>query len=156
MPGTYTYSGDPNVSKKDAVRFLCQDTDVDTKGAARISDEEINWLLTQNTNEWLVAAQCADEIAGYWSRITNTQIGPLKIERGQMVENYQLVAKSLRATASRWANGSPVFYPVSDPAYQNTNCGKGGPQHIFKVGIDDFPGVTQFWPPTDSTTLWGM
>jgi hypothetical protein len=153
MPGTYTYSGDPNVSPKDTVRFLCQDTDVVTAGAARLSDEEITWLLTQQSNVFLAAAQCCDQIANYFARITNTQIGPLKIERSQMVENYQLAAKNLRNTAARWANGSPVFYPNNDPAYQNTNSGYGGPQHIFKIGMDDYPGLSIFWPPSDPATF---
>lgn len=149
MPGTYTYSGDPNVSNKDAVRFLCQDTDVTTPGAVRLSDEEINWLLTQNSNVWMAAAAAAEEIATYYARITNTQIGPLKIERTQMVTFFQDVATRLRNTGNQWANGSPVFYPQDQQEYSDTNFGRGGPQHIFLIGMDDYPGYSQFWPPTD-------
>lgn len=152
MPGTYTYSGDPSVSDKDAVRFLCQDTDVDDN--PRISDEEINWLLTQNSNVWLAAAQCADEIAGYWARVTNVWIGPLKIERSEMVTFYQAVAARLRQSAGRMTGGGPVFYPADQTEYQNTNGGSGGPQHIFKVGMDDFPGYSEFWPPYDLPPLF--
>lgn len=152
MP-TYTYSGDPSTSTKDAVRFLCQDTDVTTAGAVRLSDQEINWLLTLNSNVFLVAAQCADEIAAYWARITNTWIGPLKIERSQMVPFYQAIAEKLRHTASRWSNSAPVFYPTTNDNYQNTNNGNGGPQHIFQVGMDDFPAFSMFWPPADLPPL---
>jgi hypothetical protein len=153
MAPTYSYSFDPSTSSKDAVRFLCQDTDVTTPGAARLADEEINWVLSQQQNIFLAAAQCADEIAAYWARITNVWIGPLKIERAQMVDYYQKIAEKLRQTASRWSNGSPVFFPADQQQYQNTNHGQGGPQHIFKVGQDDFPGYSEFWPPADLPPL---
>lgn len=152
MPPTYTYSADPSASPKDAVRFLCQDTDM-TPGIVRLADEEINWMLTQNSDVFLAAAQCADEIAAYWARIQNTRIGPLNIQRGQAVVFYQAVAEKLRETANRWASAAPVFYPTGQTAYQNTNCGRGGPQHIFKIGMDDFPGYSQFWPPADLPPL---
>lgn len=146
MSPTYTYTGDPSTSDKDAVRFLCQDTDM-TAGAVRISDEEINWLLTQQSNVFLTAAQCADEIAGYWARVQNTRIGPLNIQRSQAVTFYQMVAEKLRHTASRWGAGGPIFYPADQAQYQNTNNGAGGPQHIFCVGMNDFPPSSFFWPP---------
>jgi hypothetical protein len=154
MPPTYTYSNDPSTSGKDAVRFLCQDTDM-TTGSVRLADEEINWILAfQTTNLFLAAAACADIIAGYWSKVQNTVIGPLAIQRGtQPAEYYQQLAEALRRMANRFANASPVFYPADQLAYQNTNCGRGGPQHIFKVGQEDFPGYSRFWPPADLPPL---
>lgn len=151
---TMTYSGNPASSNKDAVRFLVQDTDVTTQGVTRLQDEEIEWMLTQNTNVFLAAAECCDVIAAYWAKIQNTRIGPLNIQRGQAVPFYQALAESLRHTASRWAGASVVFYPADQTEYQNTNCGNGGPQHIFKVGMDDFPGSSIFWPPADLPPLY--
>lgn len=150
MPPTYSYSSDPSTSNKDAVRFLCQDTDM-TIGSVRVADEEINWILAyQTSNLFLAAAACADIIAGYWSKVQNTVVGPLAIQRGtQPAEYYQQLAEALRRMAARFSSAIPTFYPVSDPNYQNTNCGYGGPQHIFKIGQEDFPGYSQFWPPTD-------
>lgn len=153
MPPTYSYSNDPSTSNKDAVRFLCQDTDVVTQGATRLADEEINWVLTQQSNVFLAAAVCADTIAGYWAKIQNTRIGPLNIQRSQAVTFYQAVAAELRRMASRFAGAVAVFYPVSDARYTNTNGGNGGPQHVFCVGMDDYPGYSQFWPPYDLPPL---
>lgn len=150
---TTTYSGDPSTSSMDAVRFLCQDTDM-TVGVVRLQNEEINWVLTKNSNVFLAAAQCADEIAAYWARIQNTRIGPLNIQRSQAVNFYQQVAEKLRKTASRWSNAAPVFFPVNNINYQNTNCGNGGPQHIFNIGMDDYPGFSMFWPPADLPPLY--
>lgn len=153
MPGTYTYSFDPNSSLKDTVRFLCQDTDM-TTGIVRLADEEINWTLSQQSNVFLAAAECCQVIAAYWAKIQNTRIGPLNIQRGQAVPFYQALAQSLMQTASRWAGASVVFYPQNQNGYQDTNCGNGGPQHIFKVGMDDFPATSVFWPPADLPPLY--
>lgn len=153
MAPTYTYSYDPSTSSKDAVRFLCQDTDM-TIGVVRLADEEINWVLTLQSNIFLAAAQCAEEIAAYWARVQNTRIGPLNIQRSQAVTFYQAVAAKLKQTASRWTNGAPVFYPVGNAQYANTNNGNGGPQHIFAIGMDDFPPSSFFWPPADLPPLY--
>lgn len=154
MAPTYTYSYDPSTSNKDAVRFLCQDTDVITPGAARLTDEEINWTLASVTNNVLLAAAvCADTIAAYWAKVQNTRIGPLNIQRSQAVTFYQAVAAELRRMASRFAGATTVFYPVGDQRYTNTNNGQGGPQHIFCVGMDDYPTFSQFWPPADTPPL---
>lgn len=150
---TTTYTGDPNSSPKDAVRFLCQDTDMET-GVVRLQDEEINWTLIQNSNVFLAAALCADVIATYWARIQNTRIGPLNIQHGQNSTYFQQLAEKLRKTASRFSGGMPVFYPAGDERYANTNCGSGGPQHIFYVGQDDFrPSGFTGWPPADLPPL---
>lgn len=153
MAPTYSYTFDPSSSSKDAVRFLCQDTDVVTAGAARLCDEEINWVLSQQSNVFLAAAECADTIAAYWAKVQNTRIGPLNIQRGQAVPFYQAIAEKLRNTAARWAGSVPVFYPVNQNGYTDTNNGRGGPQHIFGIGMDDFPGDTLFWPPADLPPL---
>lgn len=154
MAPTYSYSGDPNTSPKDAVRFFCQDTDVTTQGAARLADEEINYVLVNVTNNVLLAsAVCADTIAAYWAKVQNTRIGPLNIQRSQAVTFYQAIAKELRSMASRFSGAVAVFYPVGRQGYTGTNCGDGGPQHIFRVGMDDYPGYSQFWPPADLPPL---
>lgn len=154
MAPTYSYTYDPSTSNKDAVRFLCQDTDVVTTGAARLADEEINWVLVQQKNVFLAAAVCADSIAAYWAKVQNTRIGPLNIQRSQAVTFYQAVAAELRRMASRFAGATAVFYPVNDIRYSNTNSGAGGPQHLFQIGMDDYPTFSQFWPPADLPPLY--
>lgn len=154
MAPTYSYSSDPSTSDKDAVRFLCQDTDVVTQGAARLCDEEINYTLASVTNNvFLAAAVCADTIAAYWAKVQNTRIGPLNIQRSQAVTFYQAIAAELRRMASRFSGAVAVFYPVDDVRYANTNNGAGGPQHIFQIGMDDYPTFSQFWPPADLPPL---
>lgn len=147
MAPTYTYTFDPSTSNKDAVRFLCQDTDM-TTGTVRLCDEEINFTLRFQSNIWLAAADCADVIAAYWARVQNTFVGPLRVMHGQQAQFFQQLAAELRRQASRKSGAQPVFYPVGNPNYVDAK-GNVGPQHLFTVGIDDFPGYSQFWPPGD-------
>jgi hypothetical protein len=154
MAPTYTYSYDPSTSSKDAVRFLCQDTDVVTNGAARLCDEEINYILSLQSNVFLAAAQCAEDIAAYWAKTQTTHIGPLSVEHSQAVPFYLQLAARLRQTASRWSNSGPVFYPQNENRYQISNHGKGGPQIQFAIGMDDFPGYSIYWPPPDLPPLY--
>ena len=41
---TWTYTGDPNVSDRDKIRFLIGDTDTNDQ---LVNDEEIEWALTE-------------------------------------------------------------------------------------------------------------
>jgi hypothetical protein len=153
MPPTYTYSFDPSTSAKDAVRFLVQDTNVVTPGAARLCDEEIDYVLSLKANVFLAAAQCAEDIAAYWAATQNTRIGPLSIEHSQATTFYLALAARLKQTASRWASAVPVFYPTNENRYQLSNNGNGGPQIQFRIGMDDFPGYNIYWPPADLPPL---
>ena len=135
--------------------FSVRMPDVVTPGAARLCDEEINFLLGLQSNVFLAAAQCADEIAAYWARTQTTRIGPLSVEHSQAVSFLpSAVAEKLRYTASRWCNASPVFYPLNQTKYELSNCGNGGPQIQFGIGMDDFPGYNIYWPPADLPPLY--
>jgi hypothetical protein len=57
---TWTYSGDPGSSRLDHVRFLIGDTEEKT---LLISDEEIDFCLTENEKNDYWAAVCACEAA---------------------------------------------------------------------------------------------
>jgi hypothetical protein len=148
-----TYSGDPRTSDKDAVRFLCQDNDM-TPGVVRLQDEEILYLLSVQANVFLAAAEAADTIAGYWARIQNVRVGPLALQRSQAPTFFRELAAALRRNAARNAQAAPVFFPAGNNNYINTNGGLGGPEHLFNVGMDDFPGFSLFWPPADMPPLY--
>ena len=53
MTATWTYSGDPSNSPKDAVRFWVEDTD---SSAWQLSDQEINFVLTQYADPLMAAS----------------------------------------------------------------------------------------------------
>ena len=50
---TWTYGNDPTNSSRDAVRYLVGDTD---SNLAFVTDEEIAWALSQNSNNAYAAA----------------------------------------------------------------------------------------------------
>lgn len=94
---TATYSGDPSVSSRDAVRFLIRDTNT---ADALIQDEEIDWLLSEAANNIYAAAiQAAESVVASYSvqgssgEVTTKSVGALSISRKTGFE----VAKEYRA-----------------------------------------------------------
>lgn len=124
MP-TYSYSGDPSTSSKDQVRFLLNDKGPDTW---LLSDEEIAWSLTQDTNVFMAAALNAEQIASYYSSRTDKTIGPLTIRNGDKAQSYTSLARRLRIMAGQYAKGVAVVMTQSSQ------------DHIFVIGITDYPG----------------
>jgi hypothetical protein len=121
-----------------------------SEGIVRLQDEEVNWLLSQHPNVFMAAANAAEAIAAYWSKIQDKYIGPLRIIHGQQYDRYIELAVRLRTQANRLTGGGPIFYPANNP---NGDYGPNGPVHIFKIGQTDFPGSTIFWPPADLPPL---
>jgi len=89
-----TYSGDPSINERDAVRFWINDTDVDN---AQIMDAEIDYVLTQFTNPMLAAAQCARNLQAKYARKPNKRVGDLQISWGDIAKAYATLAADLEA-----------------------------------------------------------
>lgn len=123
---TYTYSGDPSTSDKDAVRFLAQATGED-KATGYVSDEEIAWLLKQEPNVYLAAALVADRISSYYGSQRSKTVGPLTISGTDQARNYAGLAATLRSQASigSTGGGGPEF--------------TGNTTIIFDIGMHDIP-----------------
>ena len=94
---TWSYSGDPADSKKDEVRFLIQDTNPNEQ---LISDEELQFLITQNSNTLLAASYACNAIATAFSRFPDTQEGDISVNCSQIVEQYTEKAKYFRNRAN--------------------------------------------------------
>lgn len=62
---------------KDWVRFLCGDRDV---AAAKLQDEEIAALLTEEQNKYLAAARACDAILARSGGLVVKQVGDLKLQ----------------------------------------------------------------------------
>lgn len=103
-----TYSGDPAYSDRDAVRFLLNDTSTST---GRLSDTEIEWLLSQWSNPYLAAAQGARKIAATYTTTTQSKtVGSLSKSAGgsAVATAYLDLAKALESQAK-----SATFSPVA-------------------------------------------
>lgn len=103
--GTWTYSGDPSADDKDAVRFLCLDTNQNDQ---RLSDEEILYLLATQGGAYRAASQAADMIAGQFAAAaTEKQVGDLRLRYDARAAEMRQLAGSLRARAN--AGAVPMF-----------------------------------------------
>lgn len=97
---TASYSGDPSVSNRDAVRFLIRDTDV---SSAHIQDEEIDWLLAQTAdNVYAAAIQAAEQVATTYASQSGTgavktkTVGALSISYTDLAKEYRTIALDLK------------------------------------------------------------
>lgn len=96
-PTLWTYSGDPNLSALDQVRFLVQDTDPADK---RIGDAEILWIITQEPTPYYAAAAILRSLAASFARKVNTKVGDLSINYGDIAKNYRDMASEMAAKAA--------------------------------------------------------
>lgn len=91
---TWTYTGDPANSNLDAVRFLVGDTQ---SADEQLQDEEINFLLAQNSdNIYSAAIHGAEAIAAKYAREMNKRVGQLWIDAAEKFKHYNALATSLR------------------------------------------------------------
>lgn len=108
-----TYSGDPSTGLLDAVRFLARDSGPTT---FYVTDEEIEWLLTQeNNNIYMTASKVAYQVGTQFVKTGggSKSVGGLSISGGESkTRDYFNLARSLEARAMRssfvptpWAGG---------------------------------------------------
>lgn len=134
---TWTYTGNPAASPKDAVRFRVGDTDVDDQ---LLQDEEILYLLGTEATVIQAAASAADAIAARFSRLSDKAVGDLRIAFSQKSAQYRQLAADLRKEA-----GISMAVPFaggisrSQKAAQESDSNRVQPS--FKVGMDDHPGT---------------
>lgn len=90
----WTYSGDPSLSTRDAVRFWIRDTDSSTP---QLMDPEIDYVLTQFANPMLAAAQCCRNLQSKYAAKPSKSVGDLSISWGEVAKQYDMLAKALEA-----------------------------------------------------------
>lgn len=95
---TWSYSGDPSSSDKDAVRFLVQDTD---NTLELLTDEEIEYLITQwapayGSNTY-VAAVAAAVISRKFAGVVTISADGVSISGSDLSRKYTDMAVQLRA-----------------------------------------------------------
>lgn len=110
---TWTYSGNPSASAKDAIRFLIGDTDTVDQ---LITDEEIAWVNTEasgtataTTALYDAAYRCCITIASKLARQADKQIGDLRVSMSQKAEGYRKQAQELKTLSMR-EGGVPIPY----------------------------------------------
>jgi len=121
---TWSYSGNPADSPKDAVRFEIGDTNQEDQ---LISDEEINYCLASEKNTLAAAARCCEVIARKFARQADKAIGRTRIAASQKSKAYRELAKQLRNKVTAYS-GIPYEY--------YTACGVEV-ESIFTKGMTD-------------------
>jgi hypothetical protein len=132
---TWSYSGNPSSSDKDAVRYLIGDTD---SLNPLISDEEIAFDLTRS-NTYGAAALSCNAIVAKLSRLVDTYLDrDIRANLSQIVKNYQALSKDLSFKA-RISVAMPYCgaTSVSSKMVQEDDTDRVEP--IFKVMMDEQP-----------------
>jgi hypothetical protein len=96
---TWTYTGDPNVSDRDKVRFLVGD--VSSTAEATLTDEEIEYLLESWPDVYEAARAAAEALAARYSgkATTSKSVGDLSLSK-----DYSSAAQQFRDVADRLAS----------------------------------------------------
>lgn len=93
---SWTYSGDPSLSPKDAVRFAIGDTII---SEPLLQDEEINYIISTNSSIADSAYYACIGIVAKLSRLADKSVGKVKIRYSQKVTQYQKLADKLYVNA---------------------------------------------------------
>lgn len=91
---SWSYSGDPQNSPLDQVRFLIGDTN---SSVPLLSDEEILYLLNrENNNIYAAAYYAAKAIVAKLSREYDQSVGAVRYSLSQRVKQYETLASNLK------------------------------------------------------------
>jgi hypothetical protein len=138
---TWSYTGDPKNSQKDAVRFLVQDTDENDQ---LITDEEIDWLLDQDNNLYKVASEAAKAIAASFARLADTDIESVSVQYSQKHKQYMLLATRLEIKGGSGSGlAAPDVSGVSNSDMEAVRKNPDRPDSRFYRGQFDNPPNTE-------------
>ena len=87
---TWSYSGNPADSNRNAVRFLIQDTDTNDQ---LLSNEEIDYTQTTAGSVYMAAHDCAYVIAPQYAQpASRTSVGDMSISYSDRASGYYTIA----------------------------------------------------------------
>lgn len=129
---TWSYTGNPTNSNRDACRFVIGDTDANNQ---LLSDQEIEWLLVQwEDNIYTAGAEACVAISGKFAAKADysRSVGDMSISTQYQAQanNYLTRADHLREQADKYGQPVPSFYTDS-------SGNVFGPSN-FSVGMDGF------------------
>jgi hypothetical protein len=116
---TFTYVG-PATSDRDKVRFLIQDTD---STAPHMTDEEINWLISEWADVYDAASNAADVLAGQYAHKADysKSVGDLSLHENFSHQSmrFSALASSLRLNrmrryAPKWVANPDALLSTAD------------------------------------------
>jgi len=106
--GTWTYTGDPNSSPKDAVRFYLGDTQ---ELNPELWDEEIYFLLSEEGDVVIrAAARGASALVAKYAKVVDKRVDRLDLKSSDKFEHYKELATYLWGRVSSTGLGVPMPY----------------------------------------------
>lgn len=126
---TFTYSGDPSTSTRNAVRFLINDTD---STDPLFTDEELAYLITEwGSNTYEICRAACETLVARFNRLadsTSKSVGDISVSQSYTAKakEYQDLANSFLARRLRkapptvWAN-SDALISTNDRTVDNYN-----------------------------------
>jgi len=144
---TYSYSGNPASSTRDAVRFYAQDTVTDD---FFLTDEEIDFIIQSwshfTSSPIYLAALACENIAAKFTRELSYGADGVSVNASELQTKYQTLATSLREMY-KVSNipGSPdvggvMVGEVYDPSIKPLTWAKGMHDNI-EAGQQDYGGM---------------
>lgn len=129
---TWSYTGNPTNSNRDACRFVIGDTDANNQ---LLTDQEIDWLLAQwENNIYSAGAEGCVAISGKFTAKADysRSVGDMSIstQYQAQAEAYLTRGDHLREQANKFGQPTPAYY-------SDTLGNVFGPSH-FSVGMDTF------------------
>ena len=132
---TWSYTN-PSASDKDAVRYLVGDTDTTDQ---QTTDEEITWVLTEESNIYLAGARVAKAISATYARKADKSVGDLRISFKSTKEHYEALAANLEARGATRA-AAPYAGGISKTDKETVEEDTDRVEPAFEIGVHDYPG----------------
>lgn len=109
---TWTYNASSlSLSDLYKVRLLIGDVD---SARQQLQDEEIDWVLTEQTVVSYAAAACCDLLASKYAFLVNTENSELRVSAAARHKHYQELADRLRKGAGSLPGGDGSGVMVAD------------------------------------------
>lgn len=133
---SWTYSGDPAASSRDAVRFHVGDTD---PAWPMVKNEEIAYALTQQPNVLLAAALVCDAIAA--ALIRQKEAAAVRGVALNIQRSDAYVAKAATLRQQAITSGAPSFFAggLTMSGKEALTSDSSAVQPSFSIGQDDLP-----------------
>lgn len=121
---------------KDVVRLLIGDTDTNDQ---QLSDEEILYFLTQETDPYLAAARAARSLQSKFARMVDTKVESVSKSYSQKSLAYGALAEDLVRQAGSTSIPSPGVSGVSVSDMKSKRSETDRPREKFWMGRFDNP-----------------
>lgn len=135
---SWTYTGNPADSTKDAVRFLVGQTS--TSDPVVVSDQEITWAATQCGNSYATAVMVGEAMLQQYAGkdAQSLTVGNLSETYGDRAARLQVTLMNLKRQ-SGMRNVVPVAGGLTIADQQSRAADTSLTPYVFEVGMNDNP-----------------